>query len=142
MIKDIRHTGIVVDDLEVSLAFYCGLLGLVVARRMEESGFFLDTLLALQNAQVTTVKMTTPGGQLIELLSFHSHPPNQKTQTLVGRGPTHIAFTVDDLDQEYQRLKETGISFTSPPQVSPDGFAKVAFCQAPEGTFIELVEEL
>lgn len=34
------------------------------------------------------------------------------------------------------------IEFISPPQVSPDSYAKVAFCQAPEGTYIELVELL
>jgi hypothetical protein len=46
------------------------------------------------------------------------------------------------LNAEYNRLKDEGVSFNSPPQLSPDGYAKVTFCRAPEGTFIELVEVL
>ncbi|HJO63248.1 MAG TPA: VOC family protein, partial [Desulfobacterales bacterium] len=57
-------------------------------------------------------------------------------------GITHIAFTVEDIEQVYKRLVQSGITFLSTPQSSPDGYAKVAFCRAPEGTFIELVEEL
>ena len=34
------------------------------------------------------------------------------------------------------------IQFNSSPQISPDGYAKVVFCRAPEGTMIELVEVL
>ncbi|MCK4431224.1 MAG: VOC family protein, partial [Candidatus Aminicenantes bacterium] len=38
MIKDIRHTGIVVADIEASLYFYRNLLGFQVAKQMEEAG--------------------------------------------------------------------------------------------------------
>lgn len=142
MIEKIRHTGIVVTDLDSSLAFYRDLLGMKISRRMEESGSFLDTILALKNARVTTVKMTTPDGQMVELLSFHSHSPKHREQSLIHWGPTHIAFTVTDLNREYQRLTASGVAFLSSPQVSSDGLARVAFCQAPEGTYIELVEEI
>ena len=57
-------------------------------------------------------------------------------------GIAHIAFTVDDVNAAYDRLKNEGVSFISAPKVSPDGYAKVAFCRAPEGTFVELVEVL
>ena len=35
-----------------------------------------------------------------------------------------------------------GVEFISTPKVSEDGGVKVAFCKAPEGTHIELVELL
>ncbi|MBI3088771.1 MAG: VOC family protein, partial [Candidatus Colwellbacteria bacterium] len=57
-------------------------------------------------------------------------------------GCTHVAFTVANLDKEYKRLTEAGIVFNSPPQLPPDGYAKVAFCKDPDGTLIELVEVL
>ena len=50
--------------------------------------------------------------------------------------------TVDNLDETYNRLVEAGVYFNSPPQLSPDGFAKVTFCKDPDGSLIELVEEL
>ena len=34
------------------------------------------------------------------------------------------------------------IEFISSPIITDNKFAKVAFCKAPEGTFVELVEEL
>jgi len=142
MIKDIRHTGIVVADLGASLYFYCDLLGFQVSKQMEEAGVYIDNISSLQNVRVTTVKMTSLTGQMIELLKYHSHPAEQKVCKICEIGISHIAFTVDDLDSEYERLGDKGIQFNSPPQLSPDGYAKVTFCRAPEGTLIELVEVL
>jgi len=142
MIKDIRHTGIVVDDLEVSLHFYCGLLGFQIVKQMEEAEDYIDNISSLRNVKVTTVKITSPSGQMIELLKYHSHSAEQKIREIYEIGISHIAFTVDDLDMEYKRLKDKEIQFNSPPQLSPDGYAKVTFCRAPEGTLIELVEVL
>jgi len=142
MIKDIRHMGIVVADLEISLYFYCDLLGFQVAKQMEEAGVYIDNMLSLRNVKVTTVKLTSPSGQLIELLQYHSHPEDQRVRNICEIGISHIAFTVDSLDIEYKRLEDKGIIFNSPPQLSPDGYAKITFCRAPEGTFVELVEVL
>ena len=142
MIKDIRHTGIVVIDLEASLNFYRDLLGFQIVKQMEEAGDYIDNISSLRNIQVTTVKMTSPSGQMIELLKYHSHPEEQRMRKICEIGISHIAFTVDDLDFVYEKLKDKGIQFNSPPQLSPDGYAKVTFCRAPEGTLIELVEVL
>ena len=142
MIKNVRHTGIVVIDLETSLYFYRDLLGFQIVKQMEETGDYIDNISSLRNVKVTTIKMTSSSGQMIELLKYHSHPAEQKTREISEIGISHIAFTVDDLNIEYGRLKDKGIQFNSPPQLSPDGYAKVTFCRAPEGTLIELVEVL
>ena len=142
MIKDIRHTGIVVMDLEASLHFYRDLLGFQIAKQMEESGDYIDNISSLRNVKVTTVKLASPSGQMIELLKYHSHSAEQKRREICEIGISHIAFTVNNLDAEYERLKDKGIQFNSPPQLSPDGYAKVTFCKAPEGTLVELVEVL
>lgn len=142
MIKDIRHTGIVVIDLEESLHFYRDLLGFQIAKQMEESGNYIDNISSLHNVKVTTVKLTSPAGQMIELLKYHSHPKERKMQRIWEIGISHIALTVDDLDTEYKKLKEQEIQFNASPQLSPDGYAKVTFCRAPEGTLVELVEVL
>jgi len=142
MIKDVRHTGVVAIDLEASLYFYRDILGFQITKQMEEAGDYIDNISSLQNVKVTTVKMASPSGQVIELLKYYSHPVEQKTRKICEIGISHIAFTVDDLDFEYERLKNKGIQFNSSPQLSPDGYAKVVFCRAPEGTLIELVEVL
>jgi catechol 2,3-dioxygenase-like lactoylglutathione lyase family enzyme len=142
VIKNIRHTGIVVDDLEESLRFYRDLLGFTIAKQMREKSGYIDTVLALKNVDVTTVKMTAADGQMIELLKFHSHHSAVLSRQICDAGPAHIAFTVDDLAGAYRELTGKGIVFNGRPCVSPDGYAKVAFCRAPEGTYIELVEVL
>jgi|TARA_Y100000031_G_C8057889_1_gene309222 catechol 2,3-dioxygenase-like lactoylglutathione lyase family enzyme len=140
--KAIRHIGIVVSDIEKSICFYRDLIGFQITRQMEESGDYIDNMLALRVVKVTTVKMKAPDGQMIELLKFHSHQREQKPRDIEDIGIAHIAIEVDDLNDEYNRLKDEGVLFNSPPQLSPDGYVKVIFCRAPEGTFIELVEVL
>lgn len=142
MIKNIRHVGIVVSDIEASLCFYRDILGFKIAKQMDESGEYIDNILVLQQVKVTTIKIAAPDGQLIELLYYHSHPGKQKQRKVFDVGVAHIAFTVDDLDKEYDRLKARGVLFNAPPQLSPDGYAKVTFCKSPEGTLVELVEVL
>ena len=142
MIENIRHTGIVVEDVEKSLRFYRDLLGFKITKQMEESGAYIDNMSSLKGIKVITIKMTLPDRQMVELLKYHSHPREQKPRDSCEVGISHIAFTVDNLDKEYARLKKEGIVFNAPPQRSPDGYAKVTFCRAPEGTLIELVEVL
>ena len=84
--------------------------------------------------------MLSPDDQMIELLYFHNHPGKRMDKNINDVGLTHMAFTVNDLDQVYDRLRTMGLKFISEPKNSPDGYARVAFCQTPEGTYLELVE--
>lgn len=139
----LRHAGIVVRNMDRSITFYCDVLGVSRGQVHEESGPFLDGLLAFSDARVKTAKIGGgEGSSLIELLQFESPEPQTCDHALNAIGPTHIALTVVDLDQLYQCLLDKGIAFNAPPAVSPNGLAKVAFCQDPDGTFLELVEEL
>lgn len=136
----IRHMGIVVSNMDVSLAFYRDLIGLRDAPVAEESGDFLDGLLGMAGAKVLTAKLAGENGPaLLELLCFETPCPTDSTP-LNAVGPTHIALTVTDLDGMYARITAAGYPFNAPPKVSPDGGAKVAFCRDPDGSFLELVE--
>jgi len=76
-------------------------------------------------------------------LPIHSHPDQPTWQgALNSTGFTHIALAVEDLDVAYQRLTEAGVIFNAPPQLSPEGYAKVTYGRAPEGVLLELVELL
>lgn len=141
MIVNIRHTGIVVSDLELSIHFYTNILGFTINKRMMESNCFIENVLGLENVKVTTVKMSAKNGQMIELLYFNSHSGRPNEVRLFDLGITHFAITVDNIEAEYSRMVKLGANFISPPQNSPDGNAKVAFCQDPDGVYIEIVEE-
>ncbi len=131
--KTIRHCGIVVSDMEKSLHFYRDILGLKIKVDALEEGEFIDTILGMQKVKVRTVKMAADeGDSLVELLFYHSQP----------KGASHTAFTVENLDNEYKKLKDQGVKFISEPQVSPNGKAKVALCYDPDGVPVELVEQI
>jgi len=143
MISAIRHTGLVVTDLERALHFWCDVLGFKVVKQMDESGSHIDAMMGLRDVSVTTAKLAAPDGNLIELLRFNSHPDQpQWNGTPYSTGFTHVALTVDNLDQLVSKLIQEGVSFPAPPQYSPDGYAKVIYAKGPEGILLELVEIL
>jgi len=143
MITAIRHTGLVVRDLERALHFWCEVLGFKLVKQMVESGPHIDAMMDLRDVRVTTAKLAAPDGNLVELLHFHSHPDQPRWNgTPYSTGFTHVALTVVDLDQVILKLSNEGVSFPAPPQLSPDGYAKVIYAKGPEGVLLELVEIL
>ena len=54
----------------------------------------------------------------------------------------HVALSVDDVDRIYADWSAKGIQCNCSPQISPDGKAKLFFCQDPDGTFLEIVQPL
>jgi len=142
--KTVRHFGIVVTDIEKSLYFYRDLLGLKIKIDALEKGEFIDNILGLQNVKVRTIKMSADeGATLVELLFYQSHRANKPgNREIFDIGPSHIALTINNLEETYQKLRTENIQFIAPPRVSPNGKAKVAFCYDPDGAPIELVEEL
>jgi catechol 2,3-dioxygenase-like lactoylglutathione lyase family enzyme len=140
MIKDVRHIGIVVTDMEKSLKFYRDLLGLKIKSLVDEEGQFLDNMLAHENVKNKVAKLYAKNGNaLVELIDSKSYG-NKKDRDFFTIGASHFAFTVDNLEKTYDYLVKNGVKFTAPPQQTPDGFAKVTFCEDPDGTLIELVE--
>ena len=143
-IINIRHTGIVTDDLKKSLYFYRTLLGFKIKKRMLEKGTTTDKISSLKNVSVETIKLYKKKNQLIELLYYHSHRRSNKKKVYnISRiGISHISMTVNNLQKTYKKLKNKNIRFISKPNISDDGNVKITFCRAPEGTLIELVEEI
>ncbi len=142
LVKNNRHFGIVVSNLEKSLKFYQNLLGLKILKKMNESGSILDSILNLENVNVNTVKMSAGNETLIELLEYKQPISGSNSKNVNSLGASHVAFTVYDLEKTYKIMISEGIKFNSPPQTSSDGNVKVTFCYDPDGTPIELVEDL
>jgi len=143
MIKTVRHTGVVVRNLEKSVEFY-RVLGFVEDNRDTEEGNFIDAVVGLKNAKVEWVKLKAPDGYLLELLQYHSHPEQkeiakQKSNQL---GCSHLAFGVDNIDSVCEKIEEIGGSIVNPPALTSDKKVKVAYCHDNEGNLMEIVEVL
>ena len=141
MIAAIRHVGLVVTDIDKSIKFWCETLGFKVMRQMEEMGPHIDAMMGLKDVRVTTAKLSAPDGNMLELLCFQSHPDKARWEGKpYSTGFTHIAMTVNDIDETCSRLRKLGVHLPAEPQLSLDGRVKVIYATGPEGVLLELVE--
>lgn len=122
MIHELNHFGIVVKDLEKSLAFYQNNLG----AKIVFEGFI--------EASGTEVRYLQIHGGLIELL-YQAEPPADERF-----GVTHIAFHSDALDADFDRLVDADHTPLVRPKVAGTGVGRLAFLQGPNGERIELLE--
>ena len=145
MIIGARHTGLVVRDIERSLSFYQGLLGLSVVSRKKESCPYIETVVGIPGAALEWVKLKSADEYHVELIQYS---PDGQSSSEAGnarsdkQGCSHIAFTVRDIDTVYNKLQSKGCHCNSKPQTSPDGLARVMYCHDPDGIIIEFVEEI
>jgi lactoylglutathione lyase len=123
------HTMVRVKDLDQSLHFYCGLLGLREMRRIDnEKGRFTLVFLA---APADAERAAEEQAPLVELTW------NWDTEDYSGgRNFGHLAYRVDDIYATCERLMKGGVTISRPPR---DGH--MAFVRSPDGISIELLQD-
>jgi len=146
MIKGIRHTGLVVRDLERSLQFYENILGFEVLLRNTERGAYIERLVNIKDAVIDWIKLKAPDGSIIELLEY-KNPSGNTTEVTNNKpsnflGCSHIAITVNSIEELHTLFIKHKIHCNSKPLLSADRKVKVMYCHDPDGINIEFVEEL
>ena len=135
--------GIVVNDLENTRDFWINTLGFKMHIEAKEESPYIDDLLAIKEPNLTTVKLIDSKGFIIELLKFESHQVDKSwSGDLKTTGLTHIALTVDNLDELVGNLKNQNYQTLSEIKTSPNKKVKVVFVKGPEAVILELVQEL
>ncbi len=135
--------GIVVNDLENTRDFWINTLGFKLHIEAVEQSPYIDELLAIKDPKLTTVKLIDSKGFIIELLKFESYQVDQSwSGDLKTTGLTHIALTVDNLDELVGNLKNQSYQTLSEIKTSPNKKVKVVFVRGPEAIMLELVQEL
>ncbi|HEY7610815.1 MAG TPA: lactoylglutathione lyase [Alphaproteobacteria bacterium] len=121
------HTMIRVLDLEKSIAFYCGQLGMTLIRKKDfESGRFTLAFVGYGSEDDTSV---------IEL----THNWDQKEPYAIGTGFGHMALGVRDIYKTCERLAAAGVKVPRPPGPMKHGGSVIAFIEDPDGYKIELI---
>ncbi len=135
--------GIVVNDLEKIKDFWISTLGFKLHIEAKEESPYIDELLAIRDPGLTTVKLIDSKGFIIELLKFENYQVgNYWSGDLKTTGLTHIALTVDNLDELVDRLKKENYQTLSEIKTSPNKKVKILFVSGPEAIMLELVQEL
>ncbi len=128
MSMEYLHTMVRISDIDQSLDFYCGKLGMVeVSRKESEKGRFTLIFLAAPGDEGTARERKAP---LLELTY------NWDTEEYQGgRNFGHLAFRVDNIYDTCRKLMDAGVTINRPPR---DGH--MAFIKSPDGISIELLQ--
>jgi len=129
------HTMVRVHNLEQSLDFYCGKLGMVETHRIEnEKGrFSLVFLAAGGDVEKVRDSLKSP---LLELTYNWPDENGKAEQYTGGRNFGHLAYRVDNIYETCQQLMDKGVTVNRPPR---DGY--MAFIKSPDGISIELLQK-
>jgi lactoylglutathione lyase len=123
------HTMIRVFDLEKSIAFYTGHLGMKLLRRKDyPSGEFTLAFVGYGDEESNAV---------IEL----THNWGQKEPYQLGTAFGHLAVGVPDIYGTCERLAKAGVKIPRPPGPMKHGGSVIAFIEDPDGYKIELIEK-
>ena len=132
-----------VNNLDKTRDFWINTLGFKLHVEAKEESPYIDELLAIKDPMLTTVKLIDSKGFIIELLKFENYQVgNSWSGDLKTSGLTHIALTVDNLDELVAILRKLDYQTLSEIKTSPNKKVKVVFVRGPEGIMLELVQEL
>ena len=132
-----------VNDLEKTRDFWIKTLGFKLHIEAKEESPYIDELLAIKDPSLTTVKLIDSKGFIIELLKFDNYQvENSWSGDLKTTGLTHIALTVDNLDELVEIFRKLNYQTLSEIKTSLNKKVKVIFVRGPEGIMLELVQEL
>jgi len=119
MITGVNHTSFTVSDLDKSLAFYSGLLGMPILSVAERLIKFAEKVVAIPGAHLKIAYLDVRKHKL-ELIQYLSHPVGKVTIRTCDVGSAHLCFNVDDIYTIIQELTAKGVKFKGVPQVIPE----------------------
>jgi len=122
MIKSIAHVSFLVEDVQRSLDFYCGILQIKLNTNRPKfpfEGAWLD--LNSQGQQLHLMQLPNPD-------SMEGRPPH-------GGKDRHIALVVDNIDELAASLEKAGVVLSKSKSGRP-----AFFCRDPDGNALEFAE--
>ena len=132
MIKKIEHLGIAVEDIDASIALFEKLL--------QEKCYKIEVV---QSELVKTAFLQV-GESKIELLqAVESNSVIDKFLKKNGQGFHHIAFEVDNIDKELDRLKKSGFELIhkSPKNGADNKLIAFLHPKSTNGLLVEICQE-
>ncbi|MCA0753905.1 VOC family protein [Paenibacillus sp. N4] len=119
------HVGVMVKDMEASIAFYT-----------EKLGFELKGRLTHTNGVIELAFLGFGGADETDLELIHGYNDSLPSEGKVH----HFAITVPDVESEFTRLKEQGVTFIDKEITTlPNGY-KYFFVEGPDREWIEMFQ--
>lgn len=139
MIVGIHHVAIGVSDFDKALRFYTEGLGMEVVQESEfDRRPAVDQAIGLKDAKARMAMLKGPNA-FIELWQYTNPEPRDLRSRPCDYGYPHFALQVDDIQAEYDRLKEHGMTFVGE-VVHFGDVSSAIYGRDPCGNIIELYE--
>jgi len=142
-VKRMDNVGIVVEDLDTTIAFFVE-LGLELEGRASIEGEWAGRVTGLGNQHVEIAMMRTPDGHSrLELSRFlaPSIIADHRTAPVNALGYLRVMFAVTDLDATLERLARHGAELVGEVVQYGDTY-RLCYIRGPEGVLLGLAEEL
>jgi predicted enzyme related to lactoylglutathione lyase len=124
----IKFSRVYVNDQAKALDFYTRVLGFVKKQDIQSGDYRWLTVVSQQEPE---------GAQLV--LESNSNPAAKAFQEAIHKqGQPASQFIVDDLQSEYERMKNLGAVFTMPPTKTPG--STIAIFEDTCGNLIQIVQ--
>lgn len=137
------NVGIVVENLETSIAFFTE-LGLKLEGRAMVEGEWAGRVTGLGNQSVEIAMMVTPDGHSRLEMSRFLAPPviaDHRSAPVNALGYLRVMFAVDDIDDTLARLGKRGAELVGEVVQYEDTY-RLCYIRGPEGILIGLAEQL
>ena len=127
-VLNFAHVGMTVSNVDRSLAFYVGLLGLTLVDRRP-------------GTQGDEVCFVDGGGCMLELIGPSTGALSAEDVAVGRAGLLHLTFRVEDVDATVDAVRAAGAEIVEGPR---DAYNKtmarrVAFCRDPDGILVEFL---
>ena len=142
-VKRMDNVGIVVDDIDAAIEFFIE-LGLELEGRAPVEGDWADGVTGLRGMRVEIAMMRTPDGHSRLELSRFLAPPvvsDHRSAPVNALGYLRVMFTVDDIDETLERLRNRGAQLVGEVVQYKDVY-RLCYIRGPEGLLIGLAQEL
>jgi catechol 2,3-dioxygenase-like lactoylglutathione lyase family enzyme len=142
VIRGVHHISLSTVDMDQCVHFYRDLLGMTLDRISALSPGFepFETVVGLRHVTGQVAQFNL-GNLNMEVFCYQEPQPRPgERRPACDAGIRHIAFDVQNISAEYERLKAAGVEFISPPQHIPPGKCTSRYCYDPDGNIVELQE--
>jgi lactoylglutathione lyase len=142
MVRDFLHVGVGVEDLEKSIVFYRDVMQMEEEFRAYHEGERISRVVGVDKATLN-VCVLKKGNVRIELIEYGNRlngGDGHKKQNETGL--IHIAFRVDDVDEEYERIRKHGYDFFAPPMVTRENGPKITYFKGPDNVIVEIYQKV
>ena len=116
------HTMVRVNDIDESLDFYCNKLGLIQLRRYDN-----------EQARFSLIFLAAPGDDDAQVELTYNWDGDELGEG--SRNFGHLAYSVENIYETCQQLKDGGVTISRPPR---DG--RMAFVRSPDNISIEILQ--